>query len=229
MGIHMRIQFNDERYIHENNRLMIQLDVTLLCWKQPLDDPTGCYFVVLETTAWRYNWMLLCCVENNRLMIQLDVTLLFWKQPLDDTTGCYFVVLKTTAWRYNWMLRMVSSGMLRRVFLRSLRRLLVAACVVPSSPILVTLMKAAPGSSETSDLTRPPRRNTPQDTIHHSHRLGNLKSYDWMLLYCVGNNRLIQLDFTLLCWQLYNSIIAVAGTVALSCLIIDWGICNCQR
>jgi hypothetical protein len=33
------------------------------------------------------------------------------------------------------------------VFLRSVRRLLVAACVVPSSPILVTLMKEAPGSS----------------------------------------------------------------------------------
>jgi hypothetical protein len=70
---------------------------------------------------------------------------------------------------------MVSFGMLRRValvrtdvseepgtyfirvtrigeiqFLRSVRRLLVAACVVPSSPILVTLMKEAPGSSETS-------------------------------------------------------------------------------
>jgi hypothetical protein len=32
--------------------------------------------------------------------------------------------------------------------------LLVAACVVPSSPIFVTLMKEAPGSSETSVLTR---------------------------------------------------------------------------
>jgi hypothetical protein len=35
-----------------------------------------------------------------------------------------------------------------QVFLRSVRRLLVAACVVPSSPIFVTLMKEAPGSSE---------------------------------------------------------------------------------
>jgi hypothetical protein len=34
----------------------------------------------------------------------------------------------------------------------------VAACVVPSSPILVTLMKEAPGSSETSVLTRTTRR-----------------------------------------------------------------------
>jgi hypothetical protein len=69
---------------------------------------------------------------------------------------------------------MVSSGLLRRValirtdvseepgasfirvtkeILRSVHRLLVAACVVPSSPIFVTLMEA-PGSSETSVFTR---------------------------------------------------------------------------
>jgi hypothetical protein len=75
---------------------------------------------------------------------------------------------------------MVSSGLLRRVakkFLRSVRRLLVAACVVPSSPIFVTLMKEAPGSSQPSVLTRAPRRNNPEDTILHSHRRENLKSY----------------------------------------------------
>jgi hypothetical protein len=47
--------------------------------------------------------------------------------------------------------RMVSSAMLRceeiLVFLRSVRRLLVAASVVPSSPILVTLMKEGLGFS----------------------------------------------------------------------------------
>jgi hypothetical protein len=46
---------------------------------------------------------------------------------------------------------MVSSGLLRRVALvrtdvSEERRLLVAACVVPSSLIFVTLMKAAPGN-----------------------------------------------------------------------------------
>jgi hypothetical protein len=52
-------------------------------------------------------------------------------------------------------------------FLRSFRRLLITANIVPSSLILVTLMMEALSSSETLDFKRSTRRNIPEDGILH--------------------------------------------------------------
>jgi hypothetical protein len=54
---------------------------------------------------------------------------------------------------------MVSSGLLRRVAL------------------VRTDVSEEPGASETTALTRATRRNSPEDTILHSNRRENLKSY----------------------------------------------------
>jgi hypothetical protein len=86
---------------------------------------------------------------------------------------------------------MVSSGLLRRVALvktdvsvePGASFIRVTKIGELGTPIFVTLMNEAPGSSETSVITRATRRKNPEDTILHSHRRENLKSYIFRIIF----------------------------------------------
>jgi hypothetical protein len=65
----------------------------------------------------------------------------------------------------------------KRIFLKSVFRLLVTANVVPSLQILVNMIMEAILFSEISVLKRATWRNIPEECILHSHCRENLKSY----------------------------------------------------
>jgi hypothetical protein len=77
------------------------------------------------------------------------------------------------------------------VFLRGVLRLLVTVSVVPSSRILVTLMKEALSSFATLVIRRATRRNIPEGGILHSRRRENLKSYTCHKLRIIVNEKLL--------------------------------------
>jgi hypothetical protein len=79
----------------------------------------------------------------------------------------------------------------RRTLRKMQSPLLFTASVVPSSPILITLMKEALISFETSVLTRATRRYIADHAILHSHRRENLKSYIALTVFLRSVRRLL--------------------------------------
>jgi hypothetical protein len=99
-----------------------------------------------------------------------ECRLLGYKTPFRTSQETYYVSATEPSplMRRNsfWESHTISSHMV--VFLRSVRRSLVTANVVPCSPILVTRMMEALHSSETSVHTRVIRRIIPKYGILHS-------------------------------------------------------------
>jgi hypothetical protein len=85
--------------------------------------------------------------------------------------------------------------------LRSVSRLIVVASIIPSTQILVTLMKEVLSSSETSVLKRATRRKIPEDFILHIHRCENIKSYCKMLFIVRVTINKTPLNFNSVCYE----------------------------
>jgi hypothetical protein len=98
--------------------------------------------------------------------------------------------------------------------------LLVAACVVPSSPIFVTLMKEAPGSSEISVFTRATRRNIPEDAI--------ILLIPWFCLFSHVDSNLVILTEMQIFKKIIGSVYGLLHSV-ISTLIFVWTMKYCSK
>jgi hypothetical protein len=94
--------------------------------------------------------------------------------------------------------------------LRKLRKytLVVRASAVPSSMILVTLMKEAISSSETSVLTRATRRNVPEDAILQ------------IQFHSISNELPLLNIWRALCWNAFSKRTSLEGY--LFCFMTPW-------
>jgi hypothetical protein len=164
----------------------------LLCWEDSSIPLHGCWLqfqsAVVIPRFIICNSRCLSVQHRDTALQSLQVTLV--QQTYRHSPCWHFLILTRVMddiWGDITWVSQLCKQFSQLVFLRSMRRLLVTASVFPSSPILVTPMKEALSSSETSVLTRATRRNIPEDTIPQFSQLHPLVSMHYITISDVTN------------------------------------------